>query len=44
MKRPVKGVNDDGVELVEHEGLEKKFPAGFLKRQQPLLSERAEKI
>jgi hypothetical protein len=43
-KRRVKGVNEDGVVLVDYEPLGKRWPARFMKRQMNLRMEKAEKI
>lgn len=43
-KRRVKGVNEDGVVLVDYEPFGKKWPARFMKRQKNLRTEKAEKI
>jgi len=44
MKRRVKGVNENGVVLVEYEPLGKRWPGRFIKRQKELHTERTKKI
>jgi hypothetical protein len=44
IKRRVKGVNEDGNELVSYEPIGKKWPSRFIKRQKQLQSEQSEKI